>query len=116
MDLAALVVNKPLLDQLSAEYEALKSSRAHVDYESWIKGRLRQAAASIAAARSVAPDQRPIMEVQQRQQQACAQQRLAYRTQMRQRQQVDTAAAALLRDAPEYRGGESGMWQVRMRL
>eukprot|EP00798_Chlamydomonas_sp_ICE-L_P003438 gene3438-13494_t len=44
MDLKAVMSNGPLLQELSKEYELLKKSGALVDYDSWIKKRLRQAA------------------------------------------------------------------------
>jgi hypothetical protein len=119
MDLAALVTNRPLLAQLSAEYEELKRSGAAVDYKAWIKRRLAQAAAASFAGASQHPgggaaffseEQQALASVQQRQALACAQQRLAYRTQLRQRQQVGAAASALQGGEPS---APSVGWKVR---
>eukprot|EP00877_Chromochloris_zofingiensis_P006807 jgi/Chrzof1/237/Cz01g08100.t1 len=49
MDVAQLIANRPLLSQLSQEYEHLKRSGAAVDYDAWIKDRLAQAAAAAAS-------------------------------------------------------------------
>jgi len=116
MDLAALITNKPLLAELSVQYEALKraaeAGECAVDYEAWIRQRLRQAAASSssssAAAQStgtVPPRQRSLAEAQRSQQAVCAQQRLAYRTQLRQRQRVGAAVAALEEEQQTAPGG-----------
>jgi hypothetical protein len=130
MDLSSLISNKPLLAELSRQYEALKSSAAAggkeaVDYDAWIRERLRQTAAKTiarslpsrigsAAAAAAAPapapqgqQQHALAAVQRQQQAACAQQRLAYRTQMRQRQRVESAAAVMAGEDAAASG-----WQV----
>ncbi|KAG2433517.1 hypothetical protein HYH02_012635 [Chlamydomonas schloesseri] len=49
MDLEGFVANRELLERLSREYELLKASGAEVDYAAWVRQRLREAAAQIAA-------------------------------------------------------------------
>ncbi|GBF89001.1 hypothetical protein Rsub_01500 [Raphidocelis subcapitata] len=124
MDLAALVADRPLLAQLSAEYEALKRRAAGepIDYSSWIRERLRAAAAKVVAARAGghggcggAPG--ALDGVQRLRAAACAQQRLAYRTRLRQQQRVAAAAAALAEE--DSAGGAvpgAGGWQARCAL
>ncbi|MEW5317135.1 MAG: hypothetical protein WDW38_008462 [Sanguina aurantia] len=48
MDIASVLQNKPLLLQLSREYEELLASGADVDQSSWVRRRLQQAAAEFA--------------------------------------------------------------------
>ncbi|KAG2442321.1 hypothetical protein HXX76_002407 [Chlamydomonas incerta] len=49
MDLEGFVANRELLERLSREYELLKASGAEVDYAAWVRQRLREAAADLAA-------------------------------------------------------------------
>ncbi|GLC63413.1 hypothetical protein PLESTF_000033600 [Pleodorina starrii] len=52
MDLERFVANRELLERLSREYELLKASggKSNVDYAAWVRQRLREAAAELAAA------------------------------------------------------------------
>ncbi|GLI69766.1 hypothetical protein VaNZ11_014448 [Volvox africanus] len=57
MDLERFIGNRELLERLSREYELLKASGADVDYAAWVRQRLRDAAAELAAA-SIGADTR----------------------------------------------------------
>ncbi|GFR40784.1 hypothetical protein Agub_g1399 [Astrephomene gubernaculifera] len=50
MDLEHFIGNRELLERLSREYELLQASGAEVDYAAWVRQRLREAAADVAAA------------------------------------------------------------------
>jgi hypothetical protein len=132
MDLAALVADRPLLAQLSAEYEALKRRAAGepLDYSAWIRERLRAAAAAKVTAQRAGRDggcgghgggggPGALDGVQRLRAAACAQQRLAYRTRLRQQQRVAAAAAALAEEDSAAGGGAAPGacgWQARRKL
>lgn len=134
MDLATLLADRPLVQQLAAEYDALKRSGAHVDHAAWVEARLRDAAAGVlavpgggpptAAPRQSSGGQQPdgdgdgaLAAIQRRQAAACARQRLAYRAALRRQRGYAAAAAALAAatDAEQWPAGigvAANGWQV----